>query len=134
MTLSNAQVVERVLARVNAGDVDAALGDVALDATLDWSGSEAPDSGVYSGREAWRAWMSGRAADLVDARFEPTELTDVPPHQVVLVAYLRGRGRASGLEIEALGATIWTLADAQVTGVKLYQTREDARAAAGIGG
>lgn len=130
MTPSNVQVVERLLALVNAGDVDPALGDIAPDATLDWSGSEAPDRGVYSGREAWSGWMSGRSADFADVRFDVTELIDVPPDRVVVVAYMRGRGRASGLEIEALGAAVCMCADGQVTGLTLYQTRDEALTAA----
>jgi ketosteroid isomerase-like protein len=132
MAPSNVEVVERLLTLVNAGDIDAAMLGVAPGAQLDWSNSEAPDRGVYHGPDRWRAWMLDRAAHLVEALFEATELVEVPPDRVVLVAYMRGRGRASGLEIDGLGAAICTLEDGQVTGLKLFQTREEAMAAAGV--
>jgi ketosteroid isomerase-like protein len=132
MAAQNTDVVSQLIARVNEDDIDAALRHITPDATLDWSLSEAPDSGVFRGRQAWHDWMSGRAADLVGAHFELKELVDVPPDRVMSVAYLRGRGRASGLEIDALGAAVWTLAGGRVTGIKMYQTRDEALAAAGV--
>jgi hypothetical protein len=47
---------------------------------------------------------------------------------------LLGRGRASGVEVEALGAAVWTLRDGTVTGLTLYQTRNEALRAVGSGG
>lgn len=103
MSESNVEVVRRLIELVNDGQLDAAVRGLAPDATLDWSESEAPDGGVYLGPQAWSEWMSGRSAELVGAHFDVTELVELPPDRVLLVAYMRGRGRASGLEIEALG-------------------------------
>ncbi len=128
----NTEIVRRIIDRTNDGRLDEALRDVAPDATLDWSSSEGPDGGIYRGQEGWREWISGRSLDLVDARFDVVELLDAPPDSVVLVAYMRGRGRLSGLEIEALGAAVWTLAGGRVTGLKMHQTRDEAVRAAGL--
>jgi hypothetical protein len=89
---------------------------------LDWSGSDAPDRGVYRGPNEWGDWLSGRAEDLRDPRFDVAELIDVPPDRVVLVAHLRGRGRASGIETEALGAAVCSLQRGRLSGLTLYQT------------
>jgi hypothetical protein len=65
-------------------------------------------------------------------RFATTEVIDVGSDTVVLVARLLGRGRSSGVQVEALGAAVWTLRDRTVTGLTLYQTRDEALRAVGL--
>ena len=125
-------VVREFLALISE-DLDAALTRVMPDATLDWSRSDAPDSGVHVGRDAWRNWMSSRAESLIDARFDASEFIDVPPDRVVLVAHMRGTGRTSGVETEGLGAALVTLHDDRLARITLYQSRAEALDAVGLG-
>jgi ketosteroid isomerase-like protein len=128
----NLEVVRRFLIGINDQDIDAALMDLGPGAELDWSGSDAPDSGVYRGRAAWRDWMSGRSEQLTNLRFDVTELIDVPPDRVVVVARVTGRGRVSGIDTVSLGASVWMLRNRQVSRLTLYQTRGDALKAVGL--
>ena len=114
------------LDHVNAEEIEAALTHVAPEAVLDWSDSPAPDRGLYHGPQGWGSWMAGRSESLAEARFEVQELIEVRPDTFVLVAYMSGRGRASGLEIAALGAGVCTLSDGRLTRLTLYQSREEA--------
>lgn len=75
----NVELVKRVLSRLNDRDLDGALADVARDAELDWSRSEALDSGVYHGHMGWRKWMAGRWDELSEVNFDPIELIDAGP-------------------------------------------------------
>jgi ketosteroid isomerase-like protein len=126
------EVVRRFLLRINEQDLDAALSQVAADAELDWSASEAPDAGVYHGPTEWRTWMTDRLEALTDTRFDVVEVIDVPPDSVVLVVHVRGRGRASGIETAALGASVWTLRAGRVTGLTFYEMRDQALKAVGL--
>ena len=119
-------IVRRVMRRISDGDLDAALGDVAPDAELDWSDSLAPDGGVYRGRAEWRAWFQGREEGLSELRFDATEVIDASSDTVLTVARLQARGRASGIEVGARGAALWKLRDGMVTALTLYQTRNEA--------
>jgi ketosteroid isomerase-like protein len=130
--MQNAEVVGRFLGLINAQELSAALTLVADGAELDWSASEAPDSGRYRGPEEWGRWLAGRQEGLGEARFEATELRDVTRDQVLLVAYMHGQGRASGLAIQALGAGIITVGDGMITGLRMYQTRAEALQALGL--
>ncbi|HXB15997.1 MAG TPA: nuclear transport factor 2 family protein [Solirubrobacteraceae bacterium] len=132
MAVENLEIVRQFLAEVNEKNLAGALGRVAPDAVLDWSDSQAPDGGLFHGRDAWGKWMEGRWESLVDATFDTSELVDVPPDAVVLVAYMRGRGRASGLQTEALGAGVFTLRDGSIARLRLYQTRAEAFKAVGL--
>lgn len=128
----NVAIVERFLARVNEGDLDTAVSELTADATLDWSESEAPDSGVYRGPDAWQAWLSSRLQGLSEMRFEPTEAIEVPPNVVVTAVRARGRGRASGMDIDARGAAVWRLDGERISATTLYQSLADALNAVGL--
>jgi ketosteroid isomerase-like protein len=132
MSRDNVEVVLRVLTRLNDQDLDAASEDIDPEAELDWSDSDAPDSGIYHGHAGWRAWVHGREEGFSGLRFDTTEVIDVPPNTVVVVARLLGRGRASGVEVDALGAGVWTLRDGVVIRLTLYQTRGAALGSVGL--
>jgi ketosteroid isomerase-like protein len=129
---ANVEIVKRVLGRLNDRDLDGALADVARDAELDWSRSEALDSGIYHGHMGWRKWMAGRWEELSEVNFDPIEVIDASRDMVVTVTRFRGRGRASGVVVEALGAALWTLCGGVVTHLTLYQSRDQALKAVGL--
>ena|SRR6476620_9467945 len=74
MSRENVEIVLRVMQRFADHDLDAALQDVDAEATLDWSNSDALDSGVYTGRAAWRAFMQERDAALAERRVDTVEI------------------------------------------------------------
>ena len=126
MANQNVMVVRRFMRRFLEQDVDGALEDVHPDAKLDWSSSDAPDSGVYTGHAAWRAFAGARDEVLAGRGFEFAELVASEPDEVVLVGRMREHGRASGVEVEAQGAAVFTLRQGKITRLKLYQTSEQA--------
>ena len=78
--------------------------------------------------------MSSRWEGLTGATFETRELIEVPPDQVLVVANMRGTGRASGLEIEARGASVVEVRDGSLVRVTLFQTKAEALRAVGLEG
>ena len=134
MANQNVMVVRRFMRRFLEQDVDGALEDVHPDAKLDWSSSDAPDSGVYTGHAAWRAFAGARDEVLAGRGFEFAELVASEPDEVVLVGRMREHGRASGVEVEAQRAAVFTLRQGKITRLKLYQTSEQALKAVGLTG
>jgi ketosteroid isomerase-like protein len=132
MSRQNVETVRRVMRRFNDKDLDVASEDIDPEAELDYSNSDAPDSGVYHGHAGWRAFAQGRWEPWSERRFEVAELIDAPPDNVVVVGRMRGRGRVSGVEVEANSTTLWTLGDGKVRRIKLYQTRAEALEAVGL--
>ena len=65
-------------------------------------------------------------------RFDTTEVIDALPDTLVVVARMLGRGRVSGVEVQAHGASVWTLRDGVVTALTLHQTRDEALEAVGL--
>jgi len=76
--------------------------------------------------------LGTRQSGLSDLRFETVEVIEGRANTVVVVARLAGRGRASGVDVVALGASVWTLREGMVTSLTLYQTREEALEAVGL--
>jgi hypothetical protein len=71
--------VQRVVQRFADQDIEAALKDIDPEATLDWSNSDALDSGVYTSHAAWRAFMQARDDALGERHFDSAELLTPPP-------------------------------------------------------
>ena len=134
MSQKNVELVKRVLRRFSDQDIEGMFDDVHLEVELDYSGSNAPDALVYHGHAACRAFVQGRYEDWEEREFETVELIDAPPNAVVAVGRMRGRGRTSGVAVEAHSVTAWTLRDGQISHIKLYQTRSEALEAVGLTG
>ena len=132
MSQENVEVVRRVMRAFAGENLEAALRDIDPEAVLDWSSSEAPDSGLYMGHDAIRAFMRARDEVLGHRAVDETELITPGADTVVLVGRIREQGRQSGVEVESRGAIVWTLRDRKVVRVKLCQSRGDALKAVGL--
>ena len=87
---------------------------------------------VYRGHDGVRRWVRDRNEVWEWTEDECTELIDAG-EQVVSVVTSRGRGRASGVEVEhADYAGVWTIRDGKVVRVIWLPTRGEALEAAGL--
>ena len=126
MPNQNVEVVRRLIRRFAEQDVEGALEDIAADATLDWSESDAPDRGIYRGPAAWGAFIRARDEAFGARGFEVIDLMTPRPDTVVLVGRVSERGRTSGVEVSAQGAAVFTLREGKVSHLKLFQKSADA--------
>jgi len=132
MSQENVEIVGRVLRRYSDQDIDGMLRDVHPEVEIDYSESNAPDASVYHGHAACRSFVQGRYEDFEERSFDPRRADRAPPNAVVAVGRMRGRGRASGVAVEAASVTLWTLREGKISQIKLYQTRDDALKAVGL--
>ena len=132
MSQENVETVGRVLRRYGRQDLEGMLKDIHAEVEIDYSDSNAPDASVYRGHAACRAFVQSRYEDFDERSFDATELIDAPPNAVIALGRMRGRGRASGVAVEAYSVTFWTLCDGKVSRIKLYQTRAGALKDAGL--
>jgi hypothetical protein len=52
--------------------------------------------------------------------------------RVIAVNHFRARGRESGIEVDAVGAQLWTISEGKERSVQLYQSKTEALEAAGL--
>ena len=109
---------------LNRRDIDAAMQALAEDA--EWHESEVlPDTGVYRGREAIRAFLTDFLASW--ERFHQTvdEVRQVGDRVLVLI-HLEATGRGSAADVDARYAHLWTVSDGRGVRVDAFYDRDEA--------
>lgn len=127
MPRSNIDVVRAVVDAFNRGDFATALELCTEDVEFDWS-RRMLDGEVFHGHEGLRHFMRD-ALEIFDEIHIPAEdVTDLGDNLVLLAGSARFRGHASGLDVEAYAANLWTVRDGKVSRFRFYQSKEDALA------
>ena len=130
MSNQNLETVRRFFELVNEGALEdlAALGSA--DFELDLSHSRGLNTGVYRAERAWQTFKDLTEA-FAEYEFFETEMIDAGD-TVVRVGGIRGRGKESGAEVEAEGASVWRFRDGSAVSCALFQGRAEALEAAGL--
>ena len=112
---------------LNRRDIDAAM--EALDPDAEWHESEVlPDTGIYRGREAIRAFLT----DFLDSweRFHQTvEEVRQADDRVLVLIHLEARGRGSAAEVDARYAHLWAISGTRGIRVDAFYDLDEAIAA-----
>ena len=134
MSRENVEIVRQVFEAVERRDSAAAL-DL-YDADFEWDVSRVPwgdvaGPGIHRGQDAlprvYREWHSAWAN--YEEKLE--ELIDAG-ESVISVMTGRGRGRASGAEVEMSTTGVWTVRDGKVVRSVWFPTRAEALEAIGL--
>jgi ketosteroid isomerase-like protein len=121
----NVEIVRRIWEADRRRDLDAVYATYAPDVVWednsglwgDWGVARGPD-GI---QEAWRRWHQA----FEGVEFDWEEASHDGDH-VVVTYRTRGRGRASGLEIDSTLTLVWTLRDGKVVHIRAYTDRDEA--------
>jgi ketosteroid isomerase-like protein len=126
------EVIRRVVEAWNMRDLEAVVDLYHPDAVYDCSDRELnPD--VYRGRDEMRRFTKEVDRDWASFHAWVDEIVQVDSERFISLMHSRGRGRASGIEVEESdAATTWTIRDGKVVHAKLFRDRRDAFAEAGI--
>jgi ketosteroid isomerase-like protein len=89
---------------------------------------DAVEPGVRIGRRAFAEIRS--SYDHV--RVEPQQYIDAAGDDVVVIARITGRGRASGLDIDSRQGYIWTIHDGKAVRFRWFNRPDEALTAAGL--
>jgi ketosteroid isomerase-like protein len=126
MTSENLELARRGVEAFNGGDLDAMAELWTDDITIDFSASISPYAGMYSGKDEAKEFLRGVREVWEMIRWEPRELIEVGPDQVLVDNVVRARGRGSGVEVEGHGAQVWTTRDGLLAHARLFQSRGEA--------
>lgn len=132
MSEENVEIVRAALAgNLVSGDPDVLMS--ALDPAVEWIPVEAdPEYTVHRGLEDVRAWLLTWAETFPDMRWETERILDAGGDVVVVIGSLRGRGGASGLDVDTpTYGIVVTVREGKI--VRLHeQSTEEALIAAGM--
>jgi uncharacterized protein len=131
MSQENVEIVRRVYEAAASRDATSIFAlydpDVELDATRMGVG----DLGIYHGHEGLRSLFGEFHEVWGQIEYDYEELIDAG-QDVVAVVTRHARGRASGVDVEAPLALLWTVREGKVTRVVWFPTRDEAFEAAGL--
>lgn len=130
MSSENVATVRAIWDAVNRGAIDEAFEHAPDDFVIDWSASNAPESGIYRGRENAKRAFEGTLEAWAEVDYYESEIID-HGDLVVRVGGVRAKGKGSGAEVSAHGAQVWTFRDGVPASVRLYQSKEEALEAIG---
>ena len=120
------KVVRRMLEAYVAGDLEKALADA--DPEIVWNPvEETPRQGHDAVRENLRRWET----DWEDLRTVPEEFLDAG-ERVVVTVHFAGRGRGSGIAVDARLYAVWTVHDGKAVRMDEFTERAEALEAAGL--
>jgi ketosteroid isomerase-like protein len=134
MSEENVEVVRRLYEA--AGRRDTATVYSLYDPDIEWDASRT-ERGTVTGRvvhghEGLQKWLREWYGAWEDIHDDLEELIEASEHEVISVMTQRGRGRASGAEVEDRLATVWTIRDEKIIRAVWFPSREEALEAAGL--
>ncbi len=134
MSQENVELVRRGYEMYSSGDLEGVVALIAPDAEL----ADAGGLGIAGTASGTRYGPSGFLRSSEEAReaFEdytvtPEDFTAVRNFVLVRVR-LTGKGRASGVPLDALVFQLWELSDGKVVRSQVFMTESEALAAAGL--
>ena len=135
MSQESVQIVRKVYEAGARGDTEAVLS--CYDPEVEFDGSRfaftrlVGGAGVYRGHEGLRAFFRAYYSAWSEIHDDYEELIDLGEH-VVSVVTARGRGRASGVDVEYPGAAVWTVRQGKIVRVVWFPNRDEALEAARV--
>jgi ketosteroid isomerase-like protein len=137
LSKENADLVRRVWDAFERGDLAAATEvfteDVEFDVSRDVWGAVV-GGGKYHGVEGIAAWLGDLYSAWDAFEITPEEVIDAGKSGVITVLHARGRGKASGIEVEHRPAGVSTFRDGKVARIEWFPSRAEALAAVGTDG
>jgi ketosteroid isomerase-like protein len=129
MSEENVELVRRMYRAFHGGDAEGAMAHFDPEVVVD--ASARPDGGVAQGHEGLATIIGGWVEAFDGWNEEIEEMRDLGS-SVYVVATQRGRGKESGVDVEARYALLYVVRAAKITRVTLYRAPADALRAAGL--
>ena len=132
MSREDVEVVLDQFAAVNERDFPRAMSHYAEDVVLTVHPQAMLETGGAAGRDAVGKWFGNWFSTFEPGFHFEIEEARALGGKVLLVAGLRGRGRASGIEVQGRLGYLYTVRDGKIAGVEIYPSRATALEAAGV--
>jgi ketosteroid isomerase-like protein len=126
----NLEIIRRGFEAFNAGGVDGILPYIhpEFEATTPPNLASEPDT--YRGHDGIRRWFDSFYEVMEDIRWDAHGFERQFGEKVIVQFTLRARGKTTGLDFGQEAVMVWTLRDGRATRVELFETVDEAVAAA----
>ena len=133
MPHDDAERFRLALEAFNRGDLDGMVADMSPDVDFHVPGT-LPDAQVYRGPEGVKRWAAVMNDAFEDLQMHFGEFEEVAPETVLVQVRATGRGRESGVEVEAPFWMLGSGTDGKLERMEFFPTAEEARAAVAASG
>ena len=107
MAEANVEALQRGYEALNRGDLSVVL--ELLDPAIEWhEPAPSPDAGTHTGRDSFERFFRSWIDSFDGFRVEPEQVVE-RDDKLIAVVHQSGRGRASGVEVDARLAHVWTV-------------------------
>ena len=130
MSQENVDLVRHAYEAFLSGDFASSLAKWHPDVEID--GRNLPDGGVYRGHEGLLEHVTRWANMWEDWTVELDRFIDAGEDRVVVLTHERGRNKATGMELDALHAELYTVRDGQIVRWQGFSVRAEALEAVGL--
>jgi ketosteroid isomerase-like protein len=126
----NLEIVQRGFEAFNARGVEGIIPFIHPDFEATTPPNLASEPDTYRGQDGIRRWFDSFDDVMDEIRWDAHRFEQVG-NRVVVEFTLRARGRTTGLDFGQDAVMVWSLRDGKAIGVELFETLDEARAAAG---
>jgi ketosteroid isomerase-like protein len=126
----NLEIVQRGFEAFNARGVEGIIPFIHPDFEATTPPNLASEPDTYRGQDGIRRWFDSFDDVMDEIRWDAHRFEQVG-NRVVVEFTLRARGRKTGLDFGQDAVMVWSLRDGKAIGVELFETLDEARAAAG---
>jgi ketosteroid isomerase-like protein len=130
MSEENVEVVRQAYDAYSSGDAEVALDHFDPDVVVDASRTQL-DIGIGHGREQVRRFVTSWVGTWDEFHEEIEEMRDLGS-RVLVLSVQDGRGKGSGVEVEARWAFLYDVQGGKITRVAVYRELAEALEAAGL--
>ena len=124
MAEANVEALRRGYEALNRGDLSVVL--ELLDPEIEWHEPEpSPDAGTHTGRDSFERFFHSWIDSFDGFRVEPEQVVE-SGDRLIAVVHQSGRGRASGIQVDARLAHVWTVQDGRAIRWEAVADPEDA--------
>ena len=127
MSGQNVDVVARLFAAYNRGDLDAVLADCDPDIEVDWTRSIGPEPSMYYEHDGLSRLAQSYGDVFEEITLTPDTFIDIGDE--VVVAQVRRLWHRDGLSAEVQSVFVWTIRTGLAVRFRLFHSREEALAA-----
>jgi ketosteroid isomerase-like protein len=136
MVTTNVELARLTWDAFNRGDYDTQL--QLIHPEIEWrpaQGPGGPEGTIYRGREEYARWIFDEVIPVWESfRGEDLDIRELEDGRVLILGHLRGKGRASGVEVSVPFGQIAEVRDGMAYRLTGYLDQESALEAAGLGG
>jgi ketosteroid isomerase-like protein len=130
MPKENVEIIRRVHAAINSGDMERILSLLHPDFETAVGPELSPEPDAYRGHDGVRRYFDSFREAMDEIRFEPADVREAG-ESVVVALRLTARGRSTGIRVEQRVGQVWTIDGGRAIRIRNYVSYREALEAAG---